>query len=101
MSEILDYGKDAAGNKVVRGKFLVDPSGSLVLAQAWAAIKFGWRLATQADVDAHRAKSEPAIEPAPLPEPEIDEPTRFLGRESLDSDAVELPDGPRYERKDD
>ena len=107
MTEILDYGEDAAGNKVCRGKFVVDPSGHLVLIKKWAVVKPGWRLATQGDIDARKAPLPvpalalaPAPVPVPVPDPVEKSTVMFLGRESLGNDAVTPPSGPRVERQD-
>lgn len=55
---IHDYGTDAAGNKIDRGIFCIDPSGHLIVVPPNQPIKAGWRLATHDEP----AKSEPAIE---------------------------------------
>jgi hypothetical protein len=76
--EIHEFGPTAAGNKVSRGRYAVDPSGHVVLVPTTRPIKDGWRLATQADIDACApciavapATEECAPPAEPQPEPEV------------------------------
>ena len=79
MSEpIKDYGTDAAGNRIERGTFCVDPSGHLIVVPKGQPIKAGWRLATHDE-------PAPAVEPAAIEV--IDEPIE----EVVESISIEAP----------
>jgi hypothetical protein len=100
-NEIREYRRSASGDKISKGRYAVDPSGNVCLVPDRSPIKTGWRVATQADIDACKSGKPVAVEAAP-PAPVAAEP-KLVGRKSLstkESDAIPS-DSPRVKRSDD
>lgn len=98
MSEpIHDYGTDAAGNKIDRGIFCIDPSGHLIVVPPNQPIKAGWCVAHVDDVTGEVGPGErvvPRIEPgigrsAPAGTPFFDEPVEAV----VESISIDAPYG--------